>query len=55
MIRVMKIKALLAFLLLALPMAAKEAVPFIDDDYTKAVARAKARNVPIFVEAWAPW
>jgi hypothetical protein len=31
------------------------ALPFIEDDYQKAVARAKAKNVPIFVEAWAPW
>ena len=34
---------------------AKEVLPFIDDDYSKAVAHAKAKNVPIFVEAWAPW
>jgi hypothetical protein len=31
------------------------AVPFIDDDYPRAVAEAKARNLPIFVENWAPW
>ena len=31
------------------------AVPFIDDDYAKAVAEARARKVPLFVEAWAPW
>ncbi len=31
------------------------ALTFIEDDYSKAAARAKARNVPIFVEAWAPW
>ena len=24
-------------------------------DYTRAVAEARARRVPIFVEAWAPW
>lgn len=34
---------------------AKEVLPFIEDDYTKAVSRAKTKNVPIFVEAWAPW
>ena len=34
---------------------AKETVPFIEDDYAKAVAQAKAKNVPIFVETWAPW
>jgi hypothetical protein len=31
------------------------AVPFITDDYTRAVAEAKARKVPLFIEAWAPW
>ena len=36
----------------ALPAAA---LPFIDNDYTKALARARAEHKPIFVEAWAPW
>ena len=30
-------------------------LPFIEDDYTRAVAEAKARQVPLFIEAWAPW
>ena len=30
-------------------------VPFLQDDYTRAVAQARARKVPLFVEAWAPW
>ncbi len=30
-------------------------LPFIENDYTKAVAQARARKLPIFVEAWAPW
>jgi hypothetical protein len=30
-------------------------LPFIEDDYTTAVTRAKAKNLPIFVEVWAPW
>ena len=34
---------------------ATDAVPFIEDNYTKALAQAKAKNLPIFVEAWAPW
>ncbi|HEY2829062.1 MAG TPA: hypothetical protein VGJ88_03025 [Thermoanaerobaculia bacterium] len=45
----------LAALTLAPLARAKEVLPFIDDDYSKAVAHAKAKNVPIFVEAWAPW
>ena len=28
---------------------------FIEDNYTAAVAEAKSKKVPIFVEAWAPW
>jgi hypothetical protein len=49
-------RALLIALLSLAPVAqAKEVLPFIDNDYAKAVARAKAKNVPVFVEVWAPW
>jgi hypothetical protein len=30
-------------------------VPFINDDYPRALAEARAKRVPIFIEAWAPW
>jgi hypothetical protein len=30
-------------------------LPFIEDDYEKALSLAKQKKVPIFVEAWAPW
>jgi len=30
-------------------------LPFIQDDYTRALAEARARKVPLFIEAWAPW
>ncbi|QSQ12550.1 thioredoxin family protein [Myxococcus landrumensis] len=30
-------------------------LPFIDDDYTRALAEAKAKGVPLFVDVWAPW
>jgi len=30
-------------------------LPFIADDYGKALAEARARNLPIFIESWAPW
>ena len=33
----------------------KPVVPFIENDYARAVAEARARKVPLFVEAWAPW
>jgi len=31
------------------------AVPFIDDDYERALSEAHARDLPLFIEAWAPW
>ena len=33
----------------------RSSVPFIEDDYPGALAQARAKKVPIFVEAWAPW
>ena len=53
-------KRLLAIALLlaavpAVPAVAKEVLPFIENDFTKAVAQAKAKKTPIFVDAWAPW
>ena len=35
--------------------ATKEVLPFIADDYPKALALARAENKPIFLETWAPW
>jgi hypothetical protein len=35
--------------------APPQAVPFIQDDYPAALARAKADELPLFVEAWVPW
>jgi hypothetical protein len=34
--------------------AAREVLPWVND-YTRAVTQARAKNVPVFVEAWAPW
>jgi hypothetical protein len=45
----------LTLLLVATAARAKEVLPFIENDYTKAIARAKSTNRPLFVEAWAPW
>jgi hypothetical protein len=33
----------------------KPVVPFIEDDYGRALALAKARRLPVFIEGWAPW
>jgi len=30
-------------------------LPFIPDDYPKELAEGKLRNLPMFVEVWAPW
>jgi hypothetical protein len=30
-------------------------LPFIADDYGKALAEARAQKLPLFIEAWAPW
>jgi endonuclease YncB( thermonuclease family) len=35
--------------------AAPARLPFIENDYARALRDARARHVPIFVEAWAPW
>jgi len=35
--------------------ASAAALHFIADDSNAALAEAKRRRVPIFVEAWAPW
>jgi hypothetical protein len=35
--------------------AAARAREAIEDDYPRALAAAKDRNVPILVDAWAPW
>jgi hypothetical protein len=31
------------------------ALPFIENDYPKALAAARQANLPVFVEVWAPW
>ncbi len=50
-----RLLAAAALILASLSAHAKEALPFIENDYTKAVAEAKTKKLPIFVEAWAPW
>jgi hypothetical protein len=37
------------------PPAAPPPLPFVADDYPTALAEARARDVPLFVESWAPW
>ncbi len=37
------------------PAGPRMVLPFVRDDYDKALAEARARKVPLFVESWAPW
>jgi hypothetical protein len=30
-------------------------LPFVEGDYERALADARARNVPLVVDVWAPW
>lgn len=55
------IAPVLAFALLAAPAVARgaegldQALPFVVDDYAKALSEARAQKLPLFIEAWAPW
>jgi hypothetical protein len=33
----------------------KAALPFAEDDYPGTMKQAKAKKLPVFIEAWAPW
>lgn len=33
----------------------KTVLPFIEDDYAAALAEARTRGLPLFVDTWAPW
>jgi hypothetical protein len=33
----------------------KAVLPFAEDDYPGAMKQAKAKKLPVFIEAWAPW
>ncbi len=52
--RTRTISTLVAMLLLAATASAAK-LPWIEDDYAQALAKARAGNQPIFIEAWAPW
>ena len=47
----------LGLALLACSPAANEwsGLPWIENDYEAALALAQERDLPIFVESWAPW
>ena len=50
--------AVLSLAACATPRGAAQAsapLAFIEDDFATALAQAKAKDVPLFVDAWAPW
>jgi len=52
------LRLLLLSVALAAPAAASQVdhvLPFVADDYPKALAEARAQRLPLFIEAWAPW
>ena len=49
-------KMLAVAALLAIPrISAAAGLPFMQDNYPAALSEAKQRQLPIFVEVWAPW
>ncbi len=50
----MRLPVLALLLSAALP-AFAAAPSTIEDDWPRALAEAKAKDLPIFVDAWAPW
>ena len=43
------------FVLCMFPPSVAAGLPFIEDRYEDALAQAKQRRLPMFVECWAPW
>jgi hypothetical protein len=42
-------------LAVATPATAAGSLPFVADDYARALAEARARQVPLVIDVWAPW
>ena len=45
----------LTLLVMALATEPPASLPFINDNYPRALEEARARKLPLFIEAWAPW
>jgi endonuclease YncB( thermonuclease family) len=53
--RLARISLVCALLGASAPLLAAPNLPFIEDDYARALAEARARKLPLFIESWAPW
>jgi hypothetical protein len=51
----MKRLLLSLFILAAFTSTMVAELPFVQDNYKQALAQARERKQPIFVECWAPW
>ena len=52
----MKRFLVIALLLFCLaPLVTASGLPFLNDNYPLALSQAKQRDLPLFVEVWAPW
>ena len=48
-------RKLLLTAVLALAALPAMSLPFVENDYSKALARARTNRIPLFVDVWAPW
>ncbi len=55
MTRILAISLWFAASAAAAPKPVHSPLPFIADDYPRALTEARSRQLPIFIEAWAPW
>src|SRR5438309_11006687 len=55
MIRTALAAILMCFTVAPTAFGAGSVLPFIENDYRRAMAQAKAEQRPLFVEVWAPW
>jgi hypothetical protein len=53
--RFARVSLLLTMMAASAPLFAGGNLPFVEDDYGRALAEARARKLPLFVESWAPW
>ena len=53
--RLTRVSVMAVVLAATAPLLASTNLPFVEDDYGKALAEARARKLPLFIEAWAPW